>query len=159
MADILVVDDDESVAGALRQFLESEGHGCRVASNAADGLQFIEEQRPDLVLMDIRMPGVDGLAALDQARARFPGLCVVMMTGYGTSQTSIDAMKAGAFDYITKPPDLDALRGLIVRALASGAQADGSTDVPGPVASRLIGESPRMAELYKMIGRLAKNDV
>ena len=74
-------------------------------------------------MMDIRMPGIDGMAGLDQMQARFPGLCVVMMTGYGTSQTSIDAMRAGAFDYLTKPPDLDGLRRDRSRArIASGSR-------------------------------------
>lgn len=159
MADILVVDDDESVAGALRRFLEAEGHATRVASNVAEGLDFVTEARPDLVMMDIRMPGVDGMAGLDQMQSRFPGLCVVMMTGYGTSQTSIDAMRAGAFDYITKPPDLDALRRLIGRALASGAAAAEHAQPAAPVRPSLVGETPAMVELYKMIGRLAKNDV
>lgn len=159
MADILVVDDDASVAGALRRFLEIEGHACRVASNAADGLAAIDERRPDLVLMDIRMPGVDGLQALDRVQAKHPGLCVVMMTGYGTSQTSIDAMKAGAFDYITKPPDLDALRRMIARALDAGHPVSGGAGESEPVSPRLVGETPAMVELYKMIGRLAKNDV
>ena len=159
MADILVVDDDASVAGALRRFMEVEGHACRVASNAVDGLRMIDEQRPDIVMMDIRMPGIDGLQALDQVQATHPGLCVVMMTGYGTSQTSIDAMKAGAFDYITKPPSLDTLRRLIARAVDAGqtvANEPGDAESPTP---RLVGDTPAMAELYKMIGRLAKNDV
>ena len=159
MADILIVDDDASVAGALQRFLESEGHAFRVASNAADGVRLIGERRPDLVMMDIRMPGVDGLAALDQVQARYPGVCVAMMTGYGTSQTSIDAMKAGAFDYLTKPPDLDELRRLIARALAAGQSVGDAAAAAEPAAPSLVGETPAMVELYKMIGRLASNDV
>ena len=159
MADVLVVDDDASVAGALRRFLEIEGHAFRVASNAMDGLAMIAERRPDLVLMDIRMPGVDGLEALDRAQAKYPGLCVVMMTGYGTSQTSIDAMKAGAFDYITKPASLDVLRRLIARALDSRQAVAAQAGEPESPAPHLVGETPAMAELYKMIGRLATNDV
>ena len=159
MADILIVDDDASVAGALQRFLESEGHDFRVASNAADGVRLIAERRPALVMMDIRMPGVDGLAALDDVQARFPGVCVAMMTGYGTSQTSIDAMKAGAFDYITKPPDLDELRRLITRAVAAQHSVDGDATTSEAAAPALVGETPAMHELYKMIGRLASNDV
>lgn len=159
MADILVVDDDASVAGALRRFIEDDGHVCRVASNAADGLSLIDQRRPDVVLMDIRMPGVDGLQALDQVQAKYPGLCVVMMTGYGTSQTSIDAMKAGAFDYITKPPSLDSLRRLIARAVDAGRAVPADTGGGESTVLRLVGETPAMAELYKMIGRLATNDV
>src|SRR5688572_4658773 len=159
MADILVVDDDASVAGALRRFFESEGHQTRIASSVAEGLDLAAATRPDLVMMDIRMPGVDGLVGLDHMQTKFPGLPVVMMTGYGTSQTSIDAMRSGAFDYITKPPDLDALRRLITRALAGSAPVDEQAEAPAPARPSLVGEAPSMLELYKMIGRLATNDV
>jgi two-component system nitrogen regulation response regulator GlnG len=129
-----------------------------VASSVGDGLACADDARPDLVMMDIRMPGVDGMAGLDLMQAKYPGLRVVMMTGYGTSQTSIDAMRAGAFDYITKPPDLDALRRLIARALVS-RRADDSAEPSAPIKPSLIGETPAMLELYKMIGRLATNDL
>jgi DNA-binding NtrC family response regulator len=82
-----------------------------------------------------------------------------MMTGYGTSQTSIDAMRGGAFDYITKPPDLDGLRRVISRALASGTAVEPGDDLDAPVKPNLVGETATMVELYKMIGRLSKNDV
>lgn len=159
MANILVVDDDASVAGALRRFLDSEGHDSRVVNGVTEGLAAIDEHRPDVVMMDIRMPGIDGMAGLDQMQSRYPGLCVVMMTGYGTSQTSIDAMRAGAFDYLTKPPDLDELRRVITRALASGTPVGSDDDAAAPLKPSLVGETPAMVELYKMIGRLSKNDV
>ena len=161
MANILVIDDDESVASALRRFFEFEGHACRVCGSAADGLRAIQDVRPDLVVLDIRMPGVDGLQALEQIQARYPGLSVVMMTGYGTSQTSIDAMRAGAFDYLTKPPDLDDLRAVLARALAASAMRETlpAAELDGLAHVGLVGEAPPMRELYKMIGRLAANDV
>src|SRR5688572_3725789 len=159
MADILVVDDDASVAGALRRFFESEGHQTRIASSVAEGLDLAAATRPDLVMMDIRMPGVDGLVGLEHVQTQFPGLPVVMMTGYGTSQTSIDAMRLGAFDYITKPPDLDTLRRLIARALVSRRGDDDAAGQSAPITPSLIGETPAMLELYKMIGRLATNDL
>src|SRR5690349_3617844 len=147
MADILVVDDDVSVATALERFLDAEGHHARVTSSVHEGLEAVAASRPDLVMMDIRMPGVDGLTGLGEMQRRYPGLCVVMMTGYGTSQTSIDAMRAGAFDYITKPPDLDALRRLISRALASGAPVTTDADQAEPVKPNLVGETPAMVAL------------
>jgi two-component system nitrogen regulation response regulator GlnG len=109
-------------------------------------------------MLDIRMPGVDGMAGLGQLQQQHPGLCIVMMTGYGTSQTSIDAIRGGAFDYLTKPVDLDALRQVTARALQSRAPA--AATAPGePPKPQLVGETPAMLELYKMIGRLATNDV
>ena len=103
MADILVVDDDQSVANAFERFLRHEGHTCLLASNAEDALRIVDERRPPLAFMDVRMPGIDGLQALATLRSRYPDVFVVIMTAHGTSQTSIDAMRAGAFEYITKP--------------------------------------------------------
>lgn len=164
MADILVVDDDRSVAKAFEHFLAFDGHTCRIASNAEDAIRMIEEQRPHLVMMDVRMPGIDGLQALQMMRARFPGLSVVIMTAYGSSQTSIDAIRAGAFDYLTKPLDLDSLREVIGKALAAqqiaesvGASSGETTPVAPPVS--LVGATPAMLDVYKLIGRLATNTV
>jgi DNA-binding NtrC family response regulator len=119
MADILVVDDDQSIATAFEHFLRFEGHQYRIASNAEDAVRLIAERQPTLIMMDIRMPGIDGLQALRDIRRRFPSVYVVMMTGYGTSQTSIDAIREGAYDYLTKPLDLDELREVIRKALAT----------------------------------------
>jgi DNA-binding NtrC family response regulator len=164
MAEILVVDDDQSIATAFERFLRHEGHVCTVASNAEDALRLVGERDPDLVVMDIRMPGVDGLQALQQLRSRYPDLYVVIMTAYGTSQTSIDAIRAGAFEYLTKPLDLDQLRTVIAHALAARRTRDQAAIGPEPEEPRsphvrLVGEVPAMQEVYKMIGRLATNDV
>jgi DNA-binding NtrC family response regulator len=162
MAEILVVDDDQSIATAFERFLRHEGHVCTVASNAEDAVRLVAERDPDLVVMDIRMPGVDGLQTLQQLRSLYPDVYVVMMTAYGTSQTSIDAIRAGAFEYLTKPLDLDQLRTVIAHALAarrSRERASVEADVPPSPQVRLVGEAPAMQEVYKMIGRLATNDV
>src|SRR6187397_2372678 len=113
MADILVVDDDHSIVTAFQRFLIHEHHSARVAGNAHDALKLIGEHTPDLVIMDVRMPGMDGLQALNEIRARHPHLSVVIMTAYGSSQVSIDAIRAGAFDLLTKPFTLDELRSVI----------------------------------------------
>ncbi len=162
MAEILVVDDDQSVASAFRTFLRFEGHDCRVASSAPEALAMLAERTPAVVVMDVRMPGVDGLTALKEMRARYPDLYVVMMTGYGTSQTSIDAIRDGAFDFLHKPLDLDELRAVIRKALAareSRDAADGVPPVEAGAAPTLVGETPAMREVYKTIGRLAALDV
>lgn len=161
MAEILVVDDDHSIVTAFEHFLEREGHGCTIASNAEEALRLVGEISPDLVLMDIRMPGVDGLQALQQLRSRYPDVDVVMMTAHGTSQTSIDAIRAGAFEYLTKPLDLDQLRDVIGHALAARASRAGTAaaDAVAAPSVSLVGDTPAMQDVYRMIGRLATNDV
>ena len=162
MADILVVDDDQSVASAFENFLGYEGHTCRLASNAEEAMRLIAVRRPALVMMDVRMPGVDGLSALKQIRNTFPDIYVVMMTGYGTSQTSIDAIRSGAYDYLTKPLDLEEIRAVIRKAIeaqqtrTSPEAAAGDVGEPLP---RLVGSTPAMRDVYKTIGRLAGIDV
>jgi DNA-binding NtrC family response regulator len=162
VAEILVVDDDQSIAAAFERFLRHEGHVCTLASNAEDALRLAGAREPDLIVMDIKMPGTDGLEALQQIRSRFPDLYVVMMTAYGTSQTSIDAIRSGAFEYLTKPLDLDQLRVVIGQALAaregSRRAASDAGGEPQPGAG-LVGATPAMQGVYKMIGRLATNDV
>ena len=161
MADILVVDDDQSIATAFEHFLRFEGHECRLASNAEDAVRLIAERQPTLIMMDIRMPGVDGLQALRDIRSRFPGVYVVMMTGYGTSQTSIDAIREGAYDYLTKPLDLDELREVIRKALATQQTSDITTAPAADAGPQpaLVGETAAMRDVYKVIGRLAAIDV
>jgi DNA-binding NtrC family response regulator len=163
MADILVVDDDESIATAFRAFLGDDQHVVRVASTASDGLRRIVERVPDLLIMDIRMPGTDGLRALREIRGRFPDLYVVMMTAYGTSQTSIEAIRSGAFDYVTKPLDLDELRTVINKALAAQritpAGEDSTQISSADTLVNLVGRTPAMLDLYKTIARLTTNDV
>jgi DNA-binding NtrC family response regulator len=162
-ADIVVVDDDQSIATAFERFLRHEGHICTIASNAEEAVRLVGERDPDLVVMDIRMPGVDGLQTLQQLRSKYPGLYVVMMTAYGTSQTSIDAIRAGAFEYLTKPLDLEQLRTVIGHALAAKRSRDQASVPDEPEAQQprvtLVGEVPAMQQVYKMIGRLATNDV
>src|SRR5215471_17357632 len=158
MADILVVDDDQSVASAFEKFLSFEGHTCRLASNAEEAMQAIAERRPALVMMDIRMPGVDGLSALKQIRSAFPDLYVVMMTGYGTSQTSIDAIRSGAYDYLTKPLDLEEIRGVIRKAIEAQqtrTSAESAAAASAEPLPRLVGSAAAMQDVYKTIGRLA----
>ena len=161
MADILVVDDDHSVGQAFQTFLQFERHTCRVASSAADAIQLIGERQPNLVMMDVRMPGVDGLQALKRIRDKYPDVCVVIMTAYGTSQTSIDAIRSGAFDYVMKPLDLGELRSVIDKVLVT-QQVCEETSSPVRLAGQamaLVGSAPAMLDIYKMIGRLASNDV
>src|SRR5205085_10138896 len=132
-------------------------HECRLASNAEDAVRLIGERQPTLIMMDIRMPGVDGLQALRLIRSKFPSVYVVMMTGYGTSQTSIDAIREGAYDYLTKPLDLDELREVIRKALATQQTREFGAATAADVGPQpaLVGDTAAMRDVYKVIGRLA----
>jgi DNA-binding NtrC family response regulator len=162
MADILVVDDDQASATAFRAFLEQDRHTVRIASGSADTLRQIVERVPDLVIIDIGMPGSDGLHALQEIRGRFPSLSVVMMTAYATSRTSIEAIRSGAFDYVTKPVDLDELRTVITKALEAQRITAATEAANGSAADtlvNLVGQTPVMLDLYKIIARLTTNEV
>src|ERR1039458_3034392 len=115
-ASILVVDDDASLASTLKEFLTREGYSVEVARSAAEALS-IQQANPgiSLALVDLIMPVTDGLTLTDELRRRDPGLSVIIMTGYGTIETAVDAIKRGAEDYVTKPFDYEAVRKKIAR--------------------------------------------
>ncbi len=114
---VLVVDDDEDICLYLREFLTREGFKVTTVSKPADALMEIREGRHQIVLLDVRLPGVDGVDLLRQVRAIDSDICVIVMTGYPSVQTAVDAMKAAAFDYLQKPFDLQALRAVLERAI------------------------------------------
>lgn len=164
MARILVVDDDENICSAFQQFLERDGHTPLIASNAEDAVKTVVAENPDLVIMDIRMPGTDGLAALHRIKQLSPHTDVIIMTAFGTSQTSIEAMRLGAFEYLNKPFGLEEVREVIDKALETqslsrkaGKSAQDQWDKYSGVS--LVGKSPRMQEAYKRIGLLSTNNV
>ncbi|MBI3665307.1 MAG: sigma-54-dependent Fis family transcriptional regulator, partial [Acidobacteria bacterium] len=115
---ILVVDDDAGLAGTLQEFLQQEGYAVEVAFSPAEALA-IEERNPHLALalVDLIMPVTDGLALMEQLHRRDPDLVVIMMTGYGTIETAVEAMKRGAEDYLTKPFDYETVRKKIARLM------------------------------------------
>ncbi|HQK48509.1 MAG TPA: response regulator, partial [Syntrophales bacterium] len=104
---ILVVDDEESICQSLRGILSDEGYEVRTAGSGEDALKAIEEDVPDLVLLDIWLPGMDGLEALKIIKAETPQVPVIMMSGHGTIETAVKATKLGAFDFIEKPISLE----------------------------------------------------
>jgi DNA-binding NtrC family response regulator len=115
---ILVVDDDANLASTLKEFLTREGYHVELASSAAEALA-VQQANPKLALalVDLIMPGVDGLTLTDQLRRRNADLTIIIMTGYGTIETAVDAIKRGAEDYVTKPFDYEAVRKKIARLM------------------------------------------
>jgi two-component system nitrogen regulation response regulator NtrX len=109
LAYILVVDDEASIRDALKQLFEYEGHKVALASDGIEALAFLEESRPDLIFLDVKMPGLDGLEVLKRIRDRDSAALVVMISGHGTIDTAVDATRKGAYDFLEKPLDSDRL--------------------------------------------------
>ena len=163
MSRILVVDDEPGMRDLLRILLEKDGHEVLTAADGTAGLARATSHELDLVISDIKMPGLDGIGLLSALRERALTLPVIMVTAYAESDSAIQAMKQGAFDYLTKPFKVDEIRLVIHRALAEAAarQKVGSTSSPAadePALRGIIGRSASMVELYKLISRVAQVD-
>lgn len=117
MAQILVVDDEKIIRDGCAKVLTKEGWEVRTASSGAEGLKLLEERPCDLLLLDLKMPGLSGMEVLQQVRELYPELLVVVITGYATVESAVEAMKAGAYDFISKPFLPDQLRIVVQRAL------------------------------------------
>jgi DNA-binding NtrC family response regulator len=114
---VLVIDDDEDICTYLREFLSQEGYSVTTVSKPLDALPAIKDGRHQIVLLDVRMPEVDGVELLREIRSIDSDVCVIVMTAYPSVESAVDTMKADAFDYLRKPFDLDQLRAVIQRAI------------------------------------------
>ena len=162
MNKILVVDDEASVLASFEKMLSGQGHQVLTARRADAALELLPLVEPDLLIMDIRMPGMDGLEAFRRIRAGNARLPVILMTGYSTTEYAIEAMKLGAFDYQVKPFEPEELLRLIDRALEGyrlmQRQVAFDPATPPDAGDALVGQSPLMQEVYKQIGRAAQTD-
>lgn len=116
-ADVVVIDDEASIREGCRQALESEGYRAMLANNGIDGLEMVKQVRPRVVLLDLRMPGISGVEVLDRLPGIDPRIIPIVITGYGSVDTAVDSMRKGAFDFISKPFDVDALLNTVGRAM------------------------------------------
>lgn len=117
MAVILIIDDDANMRWALEKAMKKEGYATISEGDGESGLQAATEKSPDLVLCDLKMPGMDGLELLGKLKNNNPALPVIMISGYGTVETAVQAMKMGANDFILKPFDIEAVRLAVKKAL------------------------------------------
>src|SRR5690349_17718702 len=107
MAELLIVDDEETICWALRRLASDEGHTARVASSAEEAYDRLRERTCDLIFIDVRLPGSDGLSAMSKLQSLAPNARMVVMTAFGNLATAVAAIRNGAFDYLTKPFDLE----------------------------------------------------
>ncbi len=161
MSRVLIVDDEASICWAFGEYLGDLGHDVAVASSAEDGLDAASAGPFDAVVLDVRLPGMDGLSAMPAFRERIGSAPIIIVTAFGSLDTAVRAMEAGAFDYLVKPFDLDEAGAVVCRALESGEAGRGarSKDVAEPSRMRLVGSSAPMQALFKQIALVAPTDV
>ena len=160
---LLVADDDASIRSLLKQLLSDEGFNVLEASTGIEVVDKVKESSPDLVIMDVRMPELDGIEALARLKSTNPKTAVLIMTAFGSSNAAIRAMELGAFDYITKPFELDKISHSVKRVLDYQdltAEVEVLRDEISSLVQteRIVGNSPAMQEVYKTIGKVAKAD-
>ncbi|MGE0085611.1 MAG: sigma-54-dependent transcriptional regulator [Desulfococcaceae bacterium] len=162
MSAILIIDDDDQLRKSFVRLLNEEEYEVRSAASGESGLEQIRESVPDLVILDMRLPGMNGMETFEAIHKMEPRLPVIIMTAFGTTETAIEATKQGAFDYILKPFDIPEMLSVITKALESGRFMRSPVKM-NPASDRvfqeaLIGRSDLMQEVYKAIGRVSPTD-
>ncbi len=162
-ARILVVDDEESHRIMLRAVLQEEGYEIAEAADGPDAIRAVEQEPFDLVLLDIRMTTMDGIEALREIRKVSPFVPILMMTAYASVKTAVEALKAGAFEYLTKPLDIEELKILIEKALEHYHLREENLALRERLGdrfdfSKIIGKSEKMKELFDLLAQVAPTD-
>jgi two-component system response regulator AtoC len=160
MARILIVDDDEASCELFAEVLEREGYRVDQVQTGADALARLREKLHDLLLVDVRMPGMTGLEVTRAVRKEYPCLPILVMTAFGSMETAVEAIHEGAFDFISKPMNFEELKKTVARALAQpklqASRREGSEELEeGDQFGAVIGRSSAMVEVYKTIARVA----
>ena len=160
MTTILIIDDEKNMRWALEKALRPAGYHTLSAADGSEGLKLAAAENPDLVLLDLRMPGMDGLEVLGKLKEFNPRLPVIMITAHGTMETAIEAMKAGAYDYISKPFDIEEMKLTIAKALEVQALAKEVAHLRSELERKyrfenIIGKSTRMQAVFDLIERVA----
>jgi len=159
---ILIIDDDDQLRKSFQKLLSEEGYRVVTAASGEAGLKKLDETAPDLVILDLRLPGMNGMETFQVIHDQEPKLPVIIMTAYGTTETAIEATKMGAFDYILKPFEIPEMLTVIQQGLEASRfmRIPVDVDAAPEVSSReaIIGRSKPMQEVFKAIGRVASKD-
>src|SRR6516162_6768606 len=163
MSKLLLIDDEEDVRYSFQRIFDSPEIEFATASSGEEGLKIIPKFKPDLVLMDVRMGGMNGLETLRKIRASNPKQLVILMTAYGTTQTAIEAMKLGAYDYLLKPFDALKIKELVGNALKAARDMKQVVSYQPLLESEdyesgIVGRSEPMQRVFKLIGQVAASD-
>lgn len=157
---ILVIDDEKNIRQGLQTALELEGYEVLLASDGKEGLEIAMREAVDLIITDLRMPGISGEEVLKRVSSETPGVPVIVLTGHGTVESAVDAMRSGAYDFLTKPLNLDRLSLLVKRALQNRELILQHRDLEKEVENRktfehIIGKSPAMLKVFDVVKRVA----
>ena len=159
MSNILLIEDEDSIRRVLKKVLQEDNQSYKFteATDGQEGISAIKKQEFDLILCDIKMPKKDGIEVLDFIRNHTPTTPVVMISGHGNLETAVKAMRMGAFDYISKPPDLNHLLSTVRSALQSKTQPVPVQEVAKKpiVSQQMVGESDAMQRIHKLISKVA----
>jgi len=159
---LLVVDDDHAIREACREVAQSLGFSAQAADSAEQAYRIVETQGVDVILLDLRLPGVSGLEALHAIKKHHPEALIVVVTGYGTVESAVQAMKEGAYDYVTKPFGMEELKLLLKRAAAHLRLKTENRVLRETIKSRqgygnIVGRAPEMERLYRIIAKAAQS--
>ncbi len=156
-----IIDDDKSIRWVIEKALQKASINTRCFSNASSLLQALKQNTPNVLLTDIRMPGMDGLELLDQVQQTHPNLPVIVMTAHSDLESAVSAFHSGAFEYLPKPFDIKEVVELVQRASSHAKQQEDNTETENLIEAtpEIIGEAPAMQEVFKAIGRLARSHV
>ncbi|GAO43936.1 sigma-54-dependent transcriptional regulator [Flavihumibacter petaseus] len=160
MSNILIIDDERAIRKTLGEILSYEGYKIEEASDGEEGLKKFRERTFDVVLCDIKMPKLDGLEFLDKAREANPDVPIIMISGHGTIETAVEAVKKGAFDYISKPPDLNRLLITLRNAMDKTSLVTETRVLKRKVSKvqEMIGDSPAIQRIKDTIEKVAPTD-
>jgi two-component system nitrogen regulation response regulator GlnG len=158
---LLIIDDEEAVCWALERAFKAEGYSVAVASSAEEAFKLVERRRPNAIILDVRLPGMDGLAALGRLRELSQEAPIIVITAHGNLDTAVRAVAEGAFEYLAKPFDLNQALEVVGRAVnqrpAEATPSAASAAKPGP-SEDIVGRSPPMQVVYKRIALVAPRD-
>jgi DNA-binding NtrC family response regulator len=161
---ILIIDDDAEIRYSLDRVLTPDGHTILTADSGEEGVEVAEKQKPNLIFLDNRMGGISGIETLQHLRTAAPSSLVILMTAYGTTQTAIQAMKHGAFDYVLKPFDLAKLKEMVAKALKASIDTGDSEKVTKRLLNKedfeegIVGSGEKMQQVLKKIGQVAASE-
>ncbi|MDR0544642.1 MAG: sigma-54 dependent transcriptional regulator [Odoribacteraceae bacterium] len=160
MVKILVIDDEKSIRASMKEILEFEGYEAIVAANGIEGVEAVKNCRPDVIFCDIKMPGMEGIEALEQIKALEPTTPVIMISGHGTIDAAIESIRKGAYDFIEKPLDLNRLLITIRNATDKQQLIEEARALRSKVCKRyeMIGNSAAMQRVRELIEKVAATD-